>query len=460
MAIRQEERCQVIICRKGEDMGNGKKFLLKPGETIQIGRGPTNKLVLDWEGVSKHHADLYLKEQPDGIAANGPISELLLVRDHGSKNGTAIKQADAQTDRWERLQLGVAQLVRDGFSILIPAKSRREHKQMATEDRMLLVHVRTVFIDVPIVPAPKPVTAPIPQKAPQATTAKPTAVKASAPIHVPIVSAVDLEAKKAKKKLKQRPAEDHAFAAQPQQKGADIIEGGTIQEDAMLSDPEGQDVPSAAVPIVAAPVPSAQIPGPGQRLLSSPRPERRRMVAARTTSVEVLSDEEKSKKPLAARLTEANVRTVSTAAAAAAGIEEPGPVDEELCSISPISTPGVFPWQQAGKKTSKKKTRADSEANSDGKARRKKRKSTAEGGIAERIVKVAKKPILTRAAEYGQVALSDPYHQLSFDASGSRDAPIETRKKSRKSQSPARRAEKGDKKRSKNPDEKTKHKKK
>lgn len=73
----------------------------------------------------------------------------------------------------------------------------------------------------------------------------------------------------------------------------------------------------------------------------------------RADKVEVSSDEE-----TAPALTRANVARPSTAAAVAAGVVEPPDVDPELRSISPISTPGVFPWQ-AEKKTSKKK-RAES----------------------------------------------------------------------------------------------------
>jgi len=73
----------------------------------------------------------------------------------------------------------------------------------------------------------------------------------------------------------------------------------------------------------------------------------------RADKVEVSSDEE-----TAPALTQANVARASTAAAVAAGVVEPPDVDPELRSISPISTPGVFPWQ-AEKKTSKKK-RAES----------------------------------------------------------------------------------------------------
>ena len=73
----------------------------------------------------------------------------------------------------------------------------------------------------------------------------------------------------------------------------------------------------------------------------------------RADNVEVSSDEE-----TAPALTQANVARASTAAAVAAGVVEPPDVDPELRSISPISTPGVFPWQ-AEKKTSKKK-RAES----------------------------------------------------------------------------------------------------
>ncbi|CAK9113878.1 Phosphoglycerate mutase-like protein AT74 (At-74) [Durusdinium trenchii] len=87
--------------------------------------------------------------------------------------------------------------------------------------------------------------------------------------------------------------------------------------------------------------------GPGQRVLGSPRPDRR------ADKVEVSSDEEP-----APSLTKANVARFSAAAAAAAGVVEPPDVDPDIGSVSPISTPGVFPWQ-AEKKTTKKK-RADS----------------------------------------------------------------------------------------------------
>ena len=38
VVMKQEERCQVVVCRHGQDLPSGAKFVLKPGECIRLGR--------------------------------------------------------------------------------------------------------------------------------------------------------------------------------------------------------------------------------------------------------------------------------------------------------------------------------------------------------------------------------------------------------------------------------------
>ncbi|CAK0902478.1 unnamed protein product, partial [Prorocentrum cordatum] len=94
----------------------------------------------------------------------------------------------------------------------------------------------------------------------------------------------------------------------------------------------------------------AAVPGPGQRELRSPRPARRGGAAA----------------PAAPRLTEASL------AAAGVGLPSAGAIESELRSVSPISTPGVFPWQQqaAQQKPPKKKRKADASPGAEKRRRR------------------------------------------------------------------------------------------
>lgn len=43
VAVKQEERCQVVVCRHGQDLSSGAKFVLKPGDSVRIGRGRGNE---------------------------------------------------------------------------------------------------------------------------------------------------------------------------------------------------------------------------------------------------------------------------------------------------------------------------------------------------------------------------------------------------------------------------------
>ncbi|CAJ1339148.1 unnamed protein product [Effrenium voratum] len=162
----------------------------------------------------------------------------------------------------------------------------------------------------------------------------------------------------------------------------DLLSSGTSSDRCKDASPEGQDLPQAASV------------GPGQRPLTSPRPERRR---AEADKVEVSSDEEG-----APRLTQANVAKASAAAAAAAGAVEPPDVDPDLRSISPISTPGVFPWQ-VGKKASKKK-RAES-PHSDAQAHKKRKGDSGKPKVALPVLRSARR----RVADDARLWLSFPF---------------------------------------------------
>ncbi|CAE8727935.1 unnamed protein product [Polarella glacialis] len=559
---RQELRCQVVICRQGEDAQNGKKFLLKPGDLIRLGKGVTNDIVLNYEGVSKHHAEIFLQEPQE---PGQGLVELLSIRDQGSKNGSAIQRAHeegAAPNPWDKVLHGTPQALQDGLHLLIPHKSRQGEKQMTTDDRMLTLFVSSVSVEVPVVQPPavvKPVFGVQASAQVQAQAEKPPAAPAApAPLQphqqllqlrlqqqalqqqlqklqhikspqkpvqpaqpaqpqpVPVAPTASVSPTlgdagntaqaamkdKAKKKKKKAVAPGEVAAAVLTQavpaqeeevwppplpraetpglvglaaaQDGDASEGTLVPDDDALSDPEGQDLPPPPEATAVQVPHGSAAQGPGQRVLTSPRPERRRQ--AKPVEV-VLSDEDKPKGAArlseapgqAARLSEANVAAVSAAAAGAAGMQEPtADLDHELRSISDISTPGVFPWQ-AAKKFGKKKGRAESEGNSEGRVVRKKRKvELAEAGAAQRKVKV-KKPLLTAAADNGQRSSGaapqawdreSPSPQAGrhgtrradmspdrWDPSGDRRGRhqgIKEVKKSRKS-SPERRVERGDK---------------
>ena len=222
-----------------------------------------------------------------------------------------------------------AQVLHDGLCILIPAKSRRYDKQMTIEQRIITFHVSTVMIDVPVPvpPAPRPVERRLPPAvAPAPAPVAPVRVfrappRVSPPRQYAAPVAEDLAPPKPKKKKPKtsKPMEglELSFARPVRTEGLATLTGEAWPPILPREEVEGHDVPG-------------------------PR-------GVRADKVEVSSDEE-----TAPTLTHANVARASAAAAVAAGVVEPPDVDPELRSISPISTPGVFPWQ-AEKKTKKKR---------------------------------------------------------------------------------------------------------
>mmetsp|Transcript_15401 Transcript_15401/g.18525 ORF Transcript_15401/g.18525 Transcript_15401/m.18525 type:complete len:184 (+) Transcript_15401:101-652(+) len=172
VVVKQEERCQVIACRYGQDLSTGAKFVLKPGDSIRLGRGRGSEVLLDYEGVSKHHAEIIL-------AADAKLTGTLLLRDLSSKNGMGIRRAPLDEEgalsihSFERLPSGSSQVVHDGSCVVIPIKSRNAEKQMTVEQRMVTLHVRKVMVDVPVPVGATPV------------------VQATSQMAAPVVSAED-----------------------------------------------------------------------------------------------------------------------------------------------------------------------------------------------------------------------------------------------------------------------------
>eukprot|EP00490_Sorites_sp_Unknown_P012302 CAMPEP_0114668072 /NCGR_PEP_ID=MMETSP0191-20121206/35663_1 /TAXON_ID=126664 /ORGANISM="Sorites sp." /LENGTH=427 /DNA_ID=CAMNT_0001920291 /DNA_START=66 /DNA_END=1346 /DNA_ORIENTATION=+ len=352
VVMKQEERCQVVVCRHEQDENSGKKFVLKPGESVRLGSGRGNEVMLDYEGVSKHHAEISLREKlPEEVILGSDVKlpTMLSIRDLTSRNGIGIRKMPFDPENmptlgsFERLQSATSQVLQDGCCILIPAKSRRYDKQMTVEQRLITFHVSTVLVDVPVpvpppVPTPRPVERRLPPAvapvAPVRAVPPPRAISPpprqytppprqfAAPVVPPMEDVAKAKPKKKKPKTSKTMEEERLSFARPvRTEGLATLTGEAWPPVLPREEVEGYDVPR------------------------------------RADKVEVSSDEE-----TAPALTQANVARASAAAAMAAGVEPPE-VDPELRSISPISTPGVFPWQ-AEKKTSKKK-RAESPQSTD-----------------------------------------------------------------------------------------------
>ncbi|CAK9064018.1 unnamed protein product [Durusdinium trenchii] len=158
VVIKQEERCQLVVCRHGQDQASGQKFVLKPGDSVRFGRSARgNEVVLDYEGVSKHHAEITLREKlPEEVILGSDVKlpTMLSIRDLNSKNGIGIRKTPFEQESvptigsFERMQAATSQVVEDGFCIMIPAKSRHGDKQMSVEQRIITFYVSTVMIDV------------------------------------------------------------------------------------------------------------------------------------------------------------------------------------------------------------------------------------------------------------------------------------------------------------------------
>lgn len=354
--MKQEERCQVVICRNGQDESNGLKIVLKPGDSFRLGRARENEVVLDYDAASKHHAEISLHQTlPEEVPAgsDSKLPTVLSIRDLSSKNGIGIRKTMEQdavptVASFEQLEAKTSQVVEDGCCIVIPARSRRGDKQMTLRQRMITFRVKTVMVDVPV-PKPlppsvlKPTTA-----APLQPVPVPTApVREEAPVQVTAAAYADLaEVVKLTDTPKTgKPAQEaEVFVRPAEAPGLPTMTPGEVEgrDVSMPKEVEGRDVP-APKEVEGRDVPAPKEGGLTQRAFGSLWRERRAKAPP--------SSEDESNRAF----TKANVARVSAAAARAAGVLEPLPeMDFELRSVSPISTPGVFPWQLSMKKKEKK----------------------------------------------------------------------------------------------------------
>mmetsp|Transcript_68642 Transcript_68642/g.107333 ORF Transcript_68642/g.107333 Transcript_68642/m.107333 type:complete len:398 (-) Transcript_68642:110-1303(-) len=98
-------------------------FILSAGGRLRIGRHADCDYVLDVEGVSSVHAELFLQHANAG-------QDPLVVRDK-SKNGTGMRPGPSLTDRWfmgiapawEMLKRGGSRTLDHGWQLLMPLKA-------------------------------------------------------------------------------------------------------------------------------------------------------------------------------------------------------------------------------------------------------------------------------------------------------------------------------------------------
>lgn len=123
-------QCEVaLVCERA---GWARNFTLFAGNVIRIGRSSINDVVLDFDGVSSYHAELFLR----AVTIGGG----LCVRDN-SKNGTGVREKGTDTT-WESLRRGAYRPLQENCQIMVPMRGRP-----ALGDSMPSVgHVMTVYI--------------------------------------------------------------------------------------------------------------------------------------------------------------------------------------------------------------------------------------------------------------------------------------------------------------------------
>lgn len=157
----------------GDGKNNPRRFALKQGsETVKIGRGPKNDIVLNLPGISWTHLELRLP------GPNSGPGQRLCVRDLSS-NGTGLK--DSPTSQAKRLTKDVDSQVVDGSVLLVPMKVNATKDNPAEALRMLLsitisdssVAGNKVALDKPLTSRQAAATNKMPQRTPQPTGAVP-----------------------------------------------------------------------------------------------------------------------------------------------------------------------------------------------------------------------------------------------------------------------------------------------
>eukprot|EP00927_Polykrikos_kofoidii_P010828 TRINITY_DN14573_c0_g2_i1.p1 TRINITY_DN14573_c0_g2~~TRINITY_DN14573_c0_g2_i1.p1 ORF type:complete len:662 (-),score=160.17 TRINITY_DN14573_c0_g2_i1:156-2141(-) len=123
-----------------EHTGQEWSFMLHLGSVVRLGRSPLNDIVLDFDGVSVFHAELYIRQ-------SGPL-RILCVRDN-SKNGTGIRPGpraaggcDGELDQtWAPLQRGSFGVLEHGWQLVVPLRQRGGRKLVSESVQSLTVYI-------------------------------------------------------------------------------------------------------------------------------------------------------------------------------------------------------------------------------------------------------------------------------------------------------------------------------
>jgi len=134
-----------LTIRRGEGSVE-QSFKLAPGGVVRIGRRACSDIVLDFEGVSAHHADILLQAAEGG--SSGQAGPRLCIRDD-SRNGTGVRPGPEASDRqsasaapaWEAVPKGSLRTLDHGWQLKVPLKSRHGKAQLPELERTLTLHI-------------------------------------------------------------------------------------------------------------------------------------------------------------------------------------------------------------------------------------------------------------------------------------------------------------------------------
>lgn len=137
-----EERCEVVIYRG--QTGTSQTFPLSSGGVLRVGRCMASDVVLDFNGVTVYHCEIYLRHSSDPNQAN---KHVLCVRDT-SKNGTGIRPGpygvnaeEADPYAWEPLKRDGLRVLENGWQLMVPLRSRKDNLQLPEAWRTLTIFV-------------------------------------------------------------------------------------------------------------------------------------------------------------------------------------------------------------------------------------------------------------------------------------------------------------------------------
>eukprot|EP00929_Paragymnodinium_shiwhaense_P083728 TRINITY_DN44721_c0_g1_i2.p1 TRINITY_DN44721_c0_g1~~TRINITY_DN44721_c0_g1_i2.p1 ORF type:complete len:572 (-),score=119.77 TRINITY_DN44721_c0_g1_i2:591-2306(-) len=137
-----------VVFRQG-DGSREWTFFLASGRVLRVGRAPTSDIVVDMDGVSALHAELFTRPS----AANADVMQLC-IRDN-SKNGTGVRPGRGGQQKagaallgpgsWEAIHRGSFKVLHDGWQFIVPLRNRAK----VAEDMPELRRTITVLLGKP-----------------------------------------------------------------------------------------------------------------------------------------------------------------------------------------------------------------------------------------------------------------------------------------------------------------------